>query len=114
MRPCQQCNGPVANAEKACPACGAEQQPTVGFLKSPAASTPPLDHELPSGWSDLLSRLEEQDLFDPRLVAGFCVIGVVVLLGFLFLINPVGATAVFGICSVLTAVIVGVLMGGST
>ncbi|MGE0374213.1 MAG: hypothetical protein AB7I48_08280 [Planctomycetaceae bacterium] len=112
MRPCQQCNGPLGNNEKVCPTCGAAQQATIGFQKAAPAAASPLDDELPSGWSDVLRRLESLDVFDPRAAAGLCVLGVAALLGILYLMNPVGALVVFGACSVLSAVIVTVINGG--
>ena len=111
MRPCQNCNAAIGNADKHCPACGAEQVASVGFQKAPPqsgeAASDSEAQEL-SGPESWLAPFALSVVLDPSM----CIIGVVLLLFFLFIMSPGAALIVFAISAILTIVAIGIINGG--
>jgi hypothetical protein len=106
MRPCQQCNAPVGNADKVCPVCGAAQQTTVGFQR-PDPDTGE-DTGAPLGAEprrpDIVERLEAKD-FDPRKIMRLCLLGIVLVVLIVALWNPTAALILGGACAVIVVVL---------
>ena len=106
MRPCQRCNAPVGNADKVCPACGAEQQVTLGFQKpdpdTGAVAGAPIGEE--PRRPDIVERLEAKD-FDPRKITRLCLLGMVLVVLIVALWNPTTALILGGACAVIVLVL---------
>jgi hypothetical protein len=113
VRPCQNCNAAIGNADKVCPACGADQLASVGFQKAAPKSgrqsdeLHPPEPDGPQSWFDVL--LGGTTPYD---YAALCVIGVAAFLLFLYTMSSSGALLVFSACLVLTIVVLGVMNGG--
>src|SRR5690606_31606776 len=110
MRPCQQCNAGLMNAEKICPACGAEQQPTVGFLKSTGFPSAP--HPETESSRRFFEELEDVDV-DPILAGGACGVGLAGLAGMSWFATPAAASVSFLGAGLLAAFVSVSLFGGS-